>query len=147
MFLWWLVLNAILQLPNLKPILRLRKLASSGELTTGRVQGTTYHREFTYTFSVDGQDYLGAAVAGTAGIPRYDSLNAGDQIPVCYLRNDPRIHAAGDVQKLLQNEYEFRFLLAGIAAVGVIFLFLKVAIFPNTSVFGLPSQKVNRWLF
>ena len=147
MLLWWVVFNVILQLPNLRPILRLRELARLGEVTTGRVQGRTYHREVTYVFSVDGRDYSGATVTGTAGIPRTESLNLGDPILVHYLRRDPDIHAAGELHDLLRNEYNFRILLAALAAVGVLFLFLKVAIFPGTSVFGLPAEKVNRWLF
>jgi hypothetical protein len=81
---------------------RYARCVYTGVHTQGRITAKepVNHHSIRYAFSVGGQQFTGAQMAGIVGIP-FDSVTVGDAVPVVYDPRNPTKSFPGDPSALL----------------------------------------------
>jgi hypothetical protein len=74
------------------------RLAHAGIQTSGTVTAKepNNHQSIRYEYSVGSTRYTGISAAGFGGLPPFDQIRVGDQIPVSFLPQRPTISLPGD---------------------------------------------------
>lgn len=75
------------------------RIMTGGVAAQAAITGTTCsdHKTFAYRFTVGDKTYEGSGEEGF-GIPSCAALKPGDQVPVSYLKDEPRTNVPGDPQ-------------------------------------------------
>jgi len=80
----------------------LERLTHKGIQTRGRVTAKEpfNHQVIRYEYRVDSGRYAGSSSAGFGGLPQFDQIRVGDEVPVTYLPESPSVSVAGNPRDL-----------------------------------------------